>query len=501
MNIVHHDVGQAPPPVAKGRIYATTEELWTCHQGVITRLYKDENRPLKEVKQIMETEYFFHATERMYKTRIKRWGLDKKFKEAEILAMLKHKRYRDAVGKDTRFAIRNQDVDWGRVVHYLKRRPDLQDTLRLSAAAGSDKYVVQWDRVVQYLSERPDLREGLEAVARLDLVCRTPSPVPEPLDPAPGLRFADEILRILGGFFDGVFQDSVWSVVDGALCTRGRRPSRKRLNKWCGVMGGVYELLGRGETEAATAILKNEYNFIKWIVQNSDPELTYFLCYNVLQQPPHVSDVLVPYACGMYAAVLGERHPLTLIWRRIRAAGTADRVGILSAMVRYTSLYLETRLDVLNVTMNWIHRLQGQLLQVLGETGGNDFQRIVTMYTRAAREYADVGRLKDECKCLFALVGLHSTAKRYDLAMQTLGRAYGVVEEVRRSHPAAEQLMQMWTYGEMGQLSYTVMSAGRYKKKKNYAREHAYAMERYGENSKEALSHMLGAFSALPCRL
>ncbi|KAJ0330609.1 hypothetical protein COL922a_012301 [Colletotrichum nupharicola] len=407
----------------------------------------------------------------MYKTRIKRWGLDKKFKEAEILAMLKLKRDHDAVGKDTRFAIRNQNVDWGRVVHYLKRRPGLQDALCLSAAADIDKSVVQWDRVVQYLSERPDLREDLETVACLDVVCRTPSPVPEPLDPAPGLRFADEILRILGGFFDGVFQDSVWS-----------------------------ELLGRGETETATDILKNKYNFIKWIVQNSDPELTYFLCYNVLQQPPQVADVLMPYACGIYAAVLGERHPLTLIWRRIRAAGVADRVGILSAMVRYTSLYLETRLDVLNVAMNWIHGLQGQLLEALGEIGGNNFQRIVSMYTWAAREYADVGRLKDECKCLFALVGLHSTAKRYDLAMQTLGRAHGVVEEVRRSHPAAEQLMQMWAYGEMGQLSYSVMSAGRYKKK-NYTREHTYAMERFGENSKEALSHMLEVFSALPCRL
>ncbi|KAF3798864.1 hypothetical protein GCG54_00008322 [Colletotrichum gloeosporioides] len=510
MDIVHHDVGQAPPPVTKGRIYAT-EELWACHQGVITRLYKDENRPLKEVKQIMETEYFFHATtlrangfnqthrERMYKTRIKRWGLDKKFKEAEILALLKLKRDRDAVGKDTRFAIRNQDVDWGRVVHYLKRRPDLQDKLRLSAADDCNKSVVQWDSVVRYLSQRPDLREDLEAVARLDVVCRTPSPVPEPLDPAPGLRFADEILRILEGFFDGVFQDSLWSVVDGALCTGGRRASRKRLERWCRVMSGVYNLLGRGETEAAAAILKNEYGFIKWIVQKSDPELSYFLCYNVLQQPPHVSDVLVPYACGMYTAVLGERHPLTLIWRPIRAAGTADRVGILSSIVRYTSRYWETRLGVLNVTMNWIHGLQGQLLDVLGEAGGNDFQRIVSMYTRAAAEYADVGRLKDECKCLFALIGLHSTAKRYDLAMQTLGRAYEVVEEVRRSHPAAEQLMQMWTYGEMGQLSYSVMSARRYKK--NYAREHTYAMKRYGENSKEALSHMLEDSGALPCRL
>lgn len=436
----------------------------------------------------------------MYKTRIKRWGLDRKFKEAEILAILKLKRDRNAVGKDTRFAIRNQDIDWGRMVHYLKGRPDLQDILRLSAAASCDKSVVQWDSVVQYLSQRPGLREDLEAVARLDVVCRTPSPVPESLDPEPGLRFADEILRILEGFFDGVFKGSLWAVVDGALCTRGRRASRKRLDRWCRIMSGVYDLLDRGETEAAAAILKNEYSFIKWIVQTSDPELLYFLCYNVLQQPPHVSDVLVPYACGMYAAVLGERPPLTLIWRRIRAAGTADRVGILSSIVQYTSRYWETRLGALKVTMkNWIHVLQGQLLELLGEAGGNDLQRIVSMYTRAAAEYADVGRLKDECKCVFALVGLHSTVKRYDLAMQTLGRAYEVVEEVRRSHPAAEQLMQMWTYGGMGQLSYNVMSAHRYKK--TYAREHTYAMKRYRENSKQALSHMLEDFGALPCRL
>ncbi|KAI1842486.1 hypothetical protein JX266_011381 [Neoarthrinium moseri] len=50
---------------------------WEEKRGVITRLYSSENRPLKEVMEIMEREYGFHATMKMYKHRFKRWGVVK----------------------------------------------------------------------------------------------------------------------------------------------------------------------------------------------------------------------------------------------------------------------------------------------------------------------------------------------------------------------------------------------------------------------------------------
>ncbi|KAK1574310.1 Clr5 domain-containing protein [Colletotrichum navitas] len=65
-----------------GKPYAT-DDVRNCHRSIITILYRDDNKSLKQVKQIMERDYNLFATERMSKTRIKSWGLDKKLKEAE----------------------------------------------------------------------------------------------------------------------------------------------------------------------------------------------------------------------------------------------------------------------------------------------------------------------------------------------------------------------------------------------------------------------------------
>jgi hypothetical protein len=45
-----------------GEAYATTEEEWNRHRDDIARLYLTENRPLKEVQQIMEAKCGFRAT-------------------------------------------------------------------------------------------------------------------------------------------------------------------------------------------------------------------------------------------------------------------------------------------------------------------------------------------------------------------------------------------------------------------------------------------------------
>ncbi|KAI0188007.1 Clr5 domain-containing protein [Xylaria flabelliformis] len=52
-----------------------TPEDWDAHQETIRRLYLDEKRPLKEVVVIMESEYGFRATAKMYKTRLAKWKM------------------------------------------------------------------------------------------------------------------------------------------------------------------------------------------------------------------------------------------------------------------------------------------------------------------------------------------------------------------------------------------------------------------------------------------
>ncbi|KAK5453583.1 hypothetical protein LTS15_006769 [Exophiala xenobiotica] len=65
-----------------------TAEEWNVHRALITRLYRDEELPLREVQKIMETKYKFKATKRMYNTRLKQWNICKNYRaeEKELLA-------------------------------------------------------------------------------------------------------------------------------------------------------------------------------------------------------------------------------------------------------------------------------------------------------------------------------------------------------------------------------------------------------------------------------
>lgn len=53
----------SPEPLAhRGKLVWATDADWIKHRETITRLYWDENKPLKEVSKIMKEEHDFHAT-------------------------------------------------------------------------------------------------------------------------------------------------------------------------------------------------------------------------------------------------------------------------------------------------------------------------------------------------------------------------------------------------------------------------------------------------------
>ncbi|KAK3948107.1 hypothetical protein QBC32DRAFT_382115 [Pseudoneurospora amorphoporcata] len=127
---------------------------WEDHRGRIQELYQGQNLSLKEVMRIMEERHGFRATQRMYKTRIKAWGLDKNFKESEVVELFRLRRERERLGKPTTYKIRGREIDWDRVNSYVKRKG--LDIARLLEA---DRH------------KRP-------AVSR-EITCRTPSPISE----------------------------------------------------------------------------------------------------------------------------------------------------------------------------------------------------------------------------------------------------------------------------------------------------------------------------------
>jgi hypothetical protein len=84
----------------------------------------------------------------MYKDRIKKWRLDKKNKEGDMLTILRKKTEREAVGKSSSFRVRGQPVAIEEVYHYFKRKKNMRD------------------------------QEAYNAPTPSDVSCRTPSPAP-----------------------------------------------------------------------------------------------------------------------------------------------------------------------------------------------------------------------------------------------------------------------------------------------------------------------------------
>ncbi|KAK4194952.1 hypothetical protein QBC40DRAFT_289886 [Triangularia verruculosa] len=110
---------------------------WDPWRTTIQDLYQTQNLPLKDVMKVMEEEHGFRATQRMYKTRIKSWGLDKNFKECEVVELFRLRNERDRAGKRlSRYTIRGREVDWDRVQNYVRRK-GLNITQLLAASAGT----------------------------------------------------------------------------------------------------------------------------------------------------------------------------------------------------------------------------------------------------------------------------------------------------------------------------------------------------------------------------
>lgn len=77
--------------------YARPDD-WIKYRGIITTLWKGEGRTLPEIEQIMERQYGFRATQRMYKTRFQEWGLYKNFTMKRLSSLVEEIEKAEATG-------------------------------------------------------------------------------------------------------------------------------------------------------------------------------------------------------------------------------------------------------------------------------------------------------------------------------------------------------------------------------------------------------------------
>ncbi|KAK1723898.1 uncharacterized protein BDZ83DRAFT_753143 [Colletotrichum acutatum] len=419
--------------LVKSPPYAT-EEVWRVMQATITRLYQSEGKSLKEVKAIMERDHFFFATERMFKSRIVRWGLDKKVKEPEVLHMLDLKRRRQETGKDSRFSIEDQDVDWDRVEQYLKRRPDLHDATKRKHTP-SKSTTLKRKITCRTPSPSPSQSPVLHASSSASPTIITP--LPSLLTPSPSLDTDTQssILLLFSTYHTSAFQTGTWVLDDAHLCEHDFIHVVQTLTD----IGIVPGLLQRNQIPTGLRTLRRALASFRHVLLIREPRFYYSMLVNILtlQGNVQVLEYSIRYIHAIHCEILGERHPLSVVWSKLRELPQEIRLETLRSVFAVICLQFETE-----AVFNSEHALdvlimRCSLLRLLGNVDGEEFRAVIRGYTAAATEALRQDNYQLSCRILLGVATALLDAGDIEQAERTLcqiGSTIRIQSEVTAHH-------------------------------------------------------------------
>ncbi|KAI5458462.1 hypothetical protein BGZ63DRAFT_46994 [Mariannaea sp. PMI_226] len=268
---------------------------WEKKRPIITRLYQEEKKSLKEVMDILEREHNFTATVKMYKSRIWKWGLDKKLKSDEVLAILILKTERDAQGKPSEFTIRGQPVDLDNINRYIRRNPSLVARFR----AG----------------EVPSIQTTVE------VQCHTPSASPQlaPLTPTE-MNSVDEVLCLFREYVESSFAKRIWDFKYNHYC-RGCMHGDRSDDLFERVMASlalVNRSMMRKDDISISSILNPAFEYLKEIITSESPVFvvrTACLLWYLDRNHKHdLLRIVMDYLAGLVPIILDRENPMVRIW-------------------------------------------------------------------------------------------------------------------------------------------------------------------------------------------
>jgi hypothetical protein len=227
----------------------------------------------------------------MYKDHITKWGLDKRNKEHEIMAIVRKKRERDAVGKPSEFRIRGRIVSIEDLHRYLKRKGmSVEDAVAWRAATP------------------PSLR------------CLTPEAVPSsPANPEI-FEARRRILVSIRSYVLGSFESNTWSLSrDGEYCVNVKRTNIFFTDTCINSLSAAYSLLKMGSFQKAGNFLVKGSAIIREVILEQYPRMLarLFDVVVVLRKDGWIdcSNIILNQFSEMAATVLTDMHPLRKIFK------------------------------------------------------------------------------------------------------------------------------------------------------------------------------------------
>ena len=245
----------------------------------------------------------------MYKTHIAKWGLDKKNKEPEMRVFVRKNKQRAEQGKRSNFRVRERQLNFAEIVRYWERKG------------------VTMNEVIARSTASPT-PEAIE--------CFTP--VSSPIMPPEALAFPEYILRIIRGYFAASFESGTWvktdprrscySIKDGSGSGYGY--SVEFIN-FCVLAAQLLATENYDEMQrtlsAATAISRK-------MLLAEDPGILEVILDRIAYMQYKNQHEIILHMLRQLSAIskelLGESHPLSLLWAWLAAMPGSQIKNIIS---------------------------------------------------------------------------------------------------------------------------------------------------------------------------
>ncbi|EMR67349.1 hypothetical protein UCREL1_5651 [Eutypa lata UCREL1] len=341
---------------------------WEANREIISGLYRDQNKTLKETMQIMADSHGFFASAKMYKTHIKKWGIDKNMKARDAIEIVRQQKARAAMGKSSVVYVRGRRVEPSKMQQYLHR---------VSEAVANEILLNTADDTVTDLSLYSNAR----------VIVRTPSPelsapgspnLPKRLNDPINLRLPQECMQILTSYISGGYETGRWKL-DSQL----GGPDTINSCAWLGHLNTARDMISHNRTKQGFHLLGICLDQYKLHLLQPDADfwvITYAAVIGLSGSDPKLADTFISYASRLASIVLPPEHPFNLLWSRlaklrldgIRSHAPALLKAVIDTNSRYFTLMSPNRSyepTAMYYSLHWLGMISAEDIARLNQEG------------------------------------------------------------------------------------------------------------------------------------
>ncbi|KAL9093497.1 MAG: hypothetical protein Q9165_003892 [Trypethelium subeluteriae] len=366
---------------------------WYRHKQTIKRLWIDEDRSLKDVMAIMKKDHGLKGTVKMYRSRIKSWGLDNKNnREDSMKIIVRKKLQRDAVGKRSIFFVKERTIKSDEIERYCKRK-------------GIDP-----DSAIDFIEGCPPTPPNI--------VCATPQNCPSPVSPGSSssnaipaivrppeqLLIPENLLRSIKYYVNGAVDSGLWHDDGLGNCTSASTASSLSdvPRPFCDAMSTAKELMESRCFPEMRCMLSKVFDASIPILKGQNPHSMTRLFMEELRfikhGDPTLIDMIRKHLSALSAELLGSDHGWSRIFHFLEQV-ELDRISFsaiienclasLADLFNENSLFHLSAVDVrlacsqINPSPEGLQRLEDQLRDRLAQmyaSNSSDFSCQKTLY-------------------------------------------------------------------------------------------------------------------------